>query len=130
MNNFLFILKLVFVILVVSKTTKAAETFSSITTNCLAAFRATALLQHNIYRAKHGAQNMTLDSAVDSSALAYAKYLASSGTFDHSDSDYGENLYYQTFNAGLTLDICLSKKKFIFIQYMVRLLQKVSTRFF
>ena len=110
MNYFLLIFKLVFVILIISKTTKAAETFSSITTNCLAAFRATALLQHNIYRAKHGAQNMTLDSAVDSSALAYAKYLASSGTFDHSDSDYGENLYYESFQ-GLTLDICLSKKQ-------------------
>jgi uncharacterized protein YkwD len=116
MNKFLLILKLVFAILIISTKTKAAETFSSITTNCLAAFRATALLQHNIYRTKHGAQNMTLDSAVDSSALAYAKYLASSGTFDHSDGDYGENLYYETLKSGLTLDICLSNKKFIFLK--------------
>ena len=115
MKYFLSIFRLVFAILVVSTTTKAATTkssgtFSSVTTECLAAFRAAALSQHNTLRAKHGAQSMTQDSKFDSSALAYAKYLASSGTFDHSNGDYGENLYYEKlFSSGLTLDICKSK---------------------
>ena len=110
MKKFLSIFRLVFVILVVSTTTKA--TFSTVTTECLATFRAAALSQHNTLRAKHGAQPMTKDTALDASALKYTKYLASTGTFDHSSGgEYGENLYYEKlFQSGLTLDICKSKK--------------------
>ena len=90
-------------------TTKAAAVFNSITSECLAAFRAKALSQHNALRAMHGAQTMTQDSEIDSSALVYAQYLASTGKFEHSDSDNGENLFYKTFSSGLTIDICSSK---------------------
>ena len=93
-------------------TTKSSATFSSVTSDCLAAFRAASLSQHNTLRAKHSAQAMSQDSVVDASALKWAKYLASSGAFDHSDGDFGENLYYESFKSGLTLDICTSKKIF------------------
>ena len=75
--------------------TKASAVLNSITSECLAAFRTSALSQHNALRAKHGAQKLTQDSAIDSSALAYAEYLASTGEFEHSTTDYGENLYSQ-----------------------------------
>ena len=124
MKNFLLIFNLIFVILVVSTTTtraakttttkKSSATFSTVTTECLAAFRAAALSQHNTVRAKHKAQAMTLDPAVDTSALTYAKYLASSGTFEHSKSKYGENLYYTSHSGGLTIDICKSIFLFLF----------------
>ena len=116
MKKFLSIFRLVFVILVVSTTTKA--TFSTVTTECLATFRAAALSQHNTLRAKHKSQAMTQDSTVDASALKWAKYLASSNTFDHSDSKYGENLYYQSGNSGLTIDLCTSKNKYLFLLIM------------
>ena len=96
-------------------TTKSSAKFSTVTTECLAAFRATALSQHNTLRAKHKAQAMTQDPTVDASALSYAKYLASSGSFDHSKSKYGENLYYQSHSSGLTLDICTSKNIILFL---------------
>ena len=99
-------------------TTKSSAKFNTVTTDCLAAFRAAALSQHNTLRAKHKAQAMTQDSAVDASALKWAKYLASSGAFDHSDSKYGENLYYQSGNSGLTIDICTSKNKHLFLFIM------------
>ena len=57
---------------------------------------------------------MTQDPTVDSSAVAYAKYLASSGAFDHSDSDYGENLYYETHSSSFTLDICRRNTIYLF----------------
>ena len=111
MKYFLSISKLIFVILTISTTSKAA----SVTSECLAAFRAAALSQHNTLREKHGAQPMTQDPTVDSSALNYAKYLASSGAFDHSDTKYGENLYYEsTSSSSLTVDICTSKTKYLF----------------
>ena len=90
-------------------TAKVSAVLNSITSECQAAFRASALSQHNALRAKHGAQKMTQDSAIDSSALAYAEYLASTGEFEHSTTDYGENLYSQTFNSGITLDFCSSR---------------------
>ena len=94
-----------------SPTTVNSQTFKTVTTECLAAFRAAALSQHNIVRAKHGAQPMTQDATVDASALSWAKNLASSGAFDHSKNrKYGENLYYTTSSSSLTLDICSSKK--------------------
>ena len=92
-------------------TTKSAAILKSVTTECLAAFRAAALSQHNIVRAKHGAKTMTQDDTVDASALSWAKNLASSGAFDHSKNrKYGENLYYTTSSSSFTLDICSSKK--------------------
>ena len=131
MKNFLSIFKLLFVVFIISTTTNAAKTttkakavttttkssakFSTVTTECLAAFRAAALSQHNTLRAKHKAQAMTQDPTVDASALSYAKYLASSGSFDHSKSKYGENLYYQSHSSGLTLDICTSKNIILFL---------------
>ena len=119
MKNLLSILKLVFVILVVSTTTKAvttksSETFSSVTAECLAAFRDTALAQHNTLRAKHGAQAMTQDSAADSSALNHAKYLATYNMIRHSKSIYGENLYSQSQSSSLSIDICTSKNIYLF----------------
>ena len=126
MKIFLSIYKFVFVILIISTTTKAETTkssgsFSSVTTECLAAFRATALAQHNTLRAKHKAQPMTQDSAVDSSALDHAKFLATYDILRHSKSIYGENLYSQSHSSGLTLDICNSTNLFFLFNIKKRI---------
>ena len=124
MKSFLSIFNLILVIVVVltttarakKTTTKSSAKFNSVTTECLATFRAAALSQHNTLRAKHKAKAMTQDSTVDASALKWANYLASSNTFDHSKgSKFGENLYYQSGSSGLTMDLCKSKNKYLFL---------------
>lgn len=94
-------------------TVKTPVILTSITTECLAAFRTAALAQHNTLRAKHGAQSLTQDATLDAAALNWAKTLASANKFEHSTLSYGENLYLTTiYNSGLTMDVCSSNIKF------------------
>jgi len=60
----------------------------------LAAFRAAALKQHNIYRAKHGVPPLALSSQLNGVAQQYAEQLARTNQLVHSDNtQLGENLY-------------------------------------
>ena len=60
----------------------------------LAAFRAAALKQHNIYRAKHGVPPLVLSSQLNGVAQQYAEQLARTNQLVHSDNtQLGENLY-------------------------------------
>jgi len=61
----------------------------------LAQFAKEALDQHNKYRSIHGVQPLVLDDKLSDHAQKYAKHLAKTATFEHSnDPDYGENLYW------------------------------------
>ena len=58
------------------------------------AFRAAALKQHNIYRAKHGAPPLILSSQLNDLAQQHAEQLARTNRLVHSgNTRYGENLY-------------------------------------
>jgi len=58
-------------------------------------FQLEALRCHNMYRAKHGAGSLDLDTQLCGQAAEYAEYLATTDTFEHSgDPDNGENLYW------------------------------------
>ena len=57
---------------------------STITSDCLNAFRAAGLTQHNLLRAKHGANLMTRDSTLEADAQEAVELI----------TDYGSNLYY------------------------------------
>jgi uncharacterized protein YkwD len=60
----------------------------------LAAFRAAALKQHNVYRAKHGVPPLALSSQLNGVAQQYAEQLARTNQLVHSDNtQLGENLY-------------------------------------
>jgi glioma pathogenesis-related protein 2 len=60
----------------------------------LAAFRAAALKQHNIYRAKHGVSPLVLSTQINDVAQKYAEQLARTNRLVHSgNKHYGENLY-------------------------------------
>jgi glioma pathogenesis-related protein 2 len=60
----------------------------------LAAFRAAALKQHNLYRAKHGAPPLVLSAQLNDMAQHYAEQLARTNRLVHSgNKSYGENLY-------------------------------------
>ena len=60
----------------------------------LAAFRAAALKQHNIYRAKHGVPPLVLRSQLNDVAQPYAAQLARTNQLGHSGNTYfGENVY-------------------------------------
>jgi len=60
----------------------------------LAAFRAAALKQHNIYRAKHGVPPLALSSQLNGVAQQYAEQLARTNQLVHSDNtQLGKNLY-------------------------------------
>ena len=56
--------------------------------------RADMLAKHNEYRQRHNVGNLVRSSAVETVAQNYANYLVTLGTMKHSDSDYGENLYW------------------------------------
>jgi pathogenesis-related protein 1 len=60
-----------------------------------------ALDRHNAIRAEvfRGA-TMNWDETLALSAQEYANYLASSGKFEHDNSQYGENLFVSSQNAG------------------------------
>ena len=60
----------------------------------LADFRAAALKQHNVYRAKHGVPPLVLSSQLNDVAQRYAEQLARTNQLVHSDNtQLGENLY-------------------------------------
>jgi glioma pathogenesis-related protein 2 len=60
----------------------------------LEAFRAAALKQHNIYRAKHGVPPLVLSTQLNDVAQHYAEQLARTNQLVHSGNKYyGENLY-------------------------------------
>jgi uncharacterized protein YkwD len=60
----------------------------------LAAFRAAALKQHNVYRAKHGVPSLVLSAQLNDVAQQYAEQLARTNQLVHSDNtQLGENLY-------------------------------------
>lgn len=60
--------------------------------------------QHNYYRAKHHADDLTIDDDLSKSAQQYAEYLASKNNgLVHSNGEYGENLAYQ-MNSRFKMD--------------------------
>ena len=60
----------------------------------LAAFRAAALKQHNVYRAKHGVPPLVLSTQLNDVAQHYAEQLARINQLVHSNNThFGENLY-------------------------------------
>jgi len=60
----------------------------------LGAFRAAALQQHNVYRARHGVPPLVLSSQLNDVAQHYAEQLAHTNQLVHSDNTrFGENLY-------------------------------------
>jgi uncharacterized protein YkwD len=60
----------------------------------LAAFRATALKQHNFYRAKHSVPPLVLSAQLNDVAQHYAEQLARTHRLVHSgNNQYGENLF-------------------------------------
>ena len=68
---------------------------------CLDAFRSAALNSHNKFRSLHGASPLTESSAIDTSALTYAKQMAKSNDFAHSGNlEFGENIYETTWSLG------------------------------
>jgi uncharacterized protein YkwD len=60
----------------------------------LASFRAAALKQHNVYRARHGVPPLALSAQLNDVAQRYAEQLARTNQLVHSDNtQLGENLY-------------------------------------
>jgi uncharacterized protein YkwD len=60
----------------------------------LVAFRAAALKQHNVYRARHGAPPLVLSSQLNDVAQHYVEQLARTNKLVHSgNTHFGENLY-------------------------------------
>jgi uncharacterized protein YkwD len=84
---------------VTTKTSTAATSTSTGTSSSgsLASDEQAALDAHNDARAEVGTADLTWDASLAADALAYAKTLASSGSFEHSGvSGQGENLYMQS----------------------------------
>lgn len=52
-----------------------------------------SLEKHNEYRAKHGAAPLKLTKKLCDQATKWATKLGSTGQFEHSDTDDGENIY-------------------------------------
>ncbi|KAF2448889.1 PR-1-like protein [Karstenula rhodostoma CBS 690.94] len=78
-----------------TKTAAAAST-STGSSGSLTSDEQAALDAHNDARAEVGTADLSWDASLAADALAYAKTLASSGTFEHSGvSGQGENLFMQ-----------------------------------
>jgi hypothetical protein len=91
---------------VVAEAAPTAVAASGLTTDEQAALDA-----HNDARAVVGTADLTWDASLAAEALAYAKTLASSGTFQHSGvSGEGENLYMQ---SGSTSPLANAVKSFV-----------------
>jgi uncharacterized protein YkwD len=83
--------------------------------SCLRAYSNAALSKHNQLRAKHGAAPLKLDATIQRVAQAYAEHLASTNTFEHSDSSYGENLAMNGYSDIAVNDaFCSRKIKLVF----------------
>ncbi|XP_051892721.1 LOW QUALITY PROTEIN: uncharacterized protein glipr2 [Pristis pectinata] len=55
----------------------------------------------NKYRVNHGAQPLTLSTQISRNAEKWAEHLVTSKTLKHSDTPYGENIWYQQGPVGL-----------------------------
>lgn len=62
-------------------------------------FREEVIAAHNKYRAKHGAGPLTQARDLDEIAQKWADYLVKNNKFEHSDTQYGENLWGGGANA-------------------------------
>ncbi|XP_026104089.1 uncharacterized protein LOC113075622 isoform X1 [Carassius auratus] len=62
-------------------------------------FEAEFLQSHNAYRRQHGAPPLTINKNLCRSAQAWAEHLLSIRSLEHSNKDYGENLYYAYSSA-------------------------------
>ncbi|XP_060064314.1 Golgi-associated plant pathogenesis-related protein 1-like [Ylistrum balloti] len=62
-------------------------------------FREEVLAAHNKYRAKHGAEPLTQAKDLDEIAQKWAEHLVKNDIFEHSDTEYGENLWGGDANA-------------------------------
>uniref|UniRef100_A0A3B1J027 SCP domain-containing protein n=1 Tax=Astyanax mexicanus TaxID=7994 RepID=A0A3B1J027_ASTMX len=61
------------------------------------------LQTHNTYRKKHGAPPLTISQDLSRSAKKWAEHLLSNKTLQHSNREYGENLYYAFSSGGKSL---------------------------
>jgi len=59
------------------------------------------LAYHNQVRATHCAPPLVLDNGLCQIAQSYAEKLASQNLFQHSGTDYGENLYSMTSSGAI-----------------------------
>ena len=67
--------------------------------------REAALSVHNHAREAVGVQPLKWSVSLAREAEAYAEYLATSGRFEHSDTDSGENLYWYSAQAENPLEM-------------------------
>ena len=65
-------------------------------------FQKEALAQHNSLRAKHCTPPLALDDTLSQSAQSYAEKLVALGKMQHSEGDYGENLYSMSSSKQLS----------------------------
>lgn len=94
-----------------TKTSTAAASTGTSSSGSLTTDEQNALDAHNDARAEVGTADLTWDASLAAEALAYAKTLASSGTFEHSGvSGEGENLYMQ---SGSTTPLTNAVKGFL-----------------
>jgi uncharacterized protein YkwD len=90
--------------------------FSQCQTSCpdLTTLRKAALTATNAYRAKHGVAALTESSTLNDVAQKYSEKLLTSGKLAHSDTNYGENLYYSmgsSVNGNMPIDAWYSEVK-------------------
>jgi len=64
-------------------------------------YRKDALTLHNKYRANHHAPPLVLSERLNKYAQSWAQSMADANLLDHSDGNYGENIY-QTSDTGLS----------------------------
>ncbi|XP_023696397.1 Golgi-associated plant pathogenesis-related protein 1 [Paramormyrops kingsleyae] len=62
-------------------------------------FKQEFLDAHNAYREKHGAPDLTMSAKLCSSAQKWADHLLTTKNLQHSNTNYGENLYYSWSSA-------------------------------
>ncbi|PSM31125.1 CAP family protein [Haliangium sp. UPWRP_2] len=70
----------------------------------MAAFRSAVLAKHNDYRARHHAPKLEYSSRLESGALSWARRLASTGKFEHSGGEEGENLHFFFSTESISAD--------------------------
>ncbi len=90
-------------------TTKTTRPSLSFTT-----FQNEALAQTNKYRASHCAPNLILNSTLNFIAQTYATKLVQIGFLVHSNSIYGENLYYINYEEAININSIKGNYFFLF----------------
>jgi uncharacterized protein YkwD len=88
--------------------TENVQSNGKVSTECLNAFRTTALDKHNILRAKHSSPALVRDANIDQTSLEHAEKLARDDNFVHSDQKgVGENIFaYYTTDSKVDIAIC------------------------